>query len=282
MPELPELEVIQEVLTRRVLRRPITDVWVSGRGGPIIVRNLIDSSFPDALHGQQFESVIRRGKYLIFHLDPSGLRMVINPKLAGRLKLAGPSEKRTGHTHVVLTLSEPGGELRYLDSKRMGQIYLCSDLSAIPRFSDQGPEPLELSRQEFADRIHSFRGEIKGILTRGQLVAGIGNAYADEILWQARIHPFRKRTDLDQREITALYKAMQETLTTAIDQVRREMGEDIDLKPRDFFAVHLKNDHTCPRCGGSISGVTAQNRITNFCRTCQPGGLIRGMSGPPS
>lgn len=282
MPELPELEVIQEVLTRRVLHRPISDVWVSGRGGPIILRTLVDAPFQNSVEGQQFQSVARRGKFLIFNLQPSGLQMVINPKLTGRLKLGEPSLGRTGHTHVVITLSEPDGELRYLDSKRMGQIYLCADLSAIPRFSDQGPEPLQISQPEFIDRIRSFRGEIKGVLTRGQLVAGIGNAYADEILWEARIHPFRKRTDLDQQEILALHKAMQRTLSTAIEQVRQEMGEDIDLKPRDFFAVHLKHEHSCPRCGGSISSVTARNRITNFCRTCQPGGLIRGMAEPRS
>lgn len=277
MPELPELEVIKEVLERRVVDRPIQDVWVSRRGGPIIIRSLVDLPLTDALPGESVSGIARRGKYLIFTLLPSGLYMVINPKLTGRLKLSHPSEKRTGHTHVVISLEGPAEQLRYLDSKRMGQIYLCADLSAIPSFGQQGPEPLGLTRLEFAERIRPFRGEIKGVLTRGQLVAGIGNAYADEILWAARIHPFRKRTDLGPDEIDTLYTALQETLTASIEQVREEMGSNIDQKPRDFFAVHLRGGDPCPRCGNLISRVTARQRITNFCRNCQPGGLFQGM-----
>jgi formamidopyrimidine-DNA glycosylase len=121
------------------------------------------------------------------------------------------------------------------------------------------------------------RGEIKGILTRGEFIAGIGNAYADEILWNARLHPYRKRTQLTSEEIARLYEAMQSTLRDAVARVRAEMGEQIHVKPRDFLAVHLKTGKPCPRCGTPISLVGANQRITNFCRTCQPGGLIKGM-----
>lgn len=279
MPELPELEVIRQVLTRRLLKRPIVHIWISGRGGPLVIRNLIDVRFTEALRGQSLAAVSRRGKYLIFDLRPSGLRLVINPKLTGRLQLTEPSAKRTSHTHFIATFSEPSEQLRYLDTKRMGQIYLCSDPGLIPRFAEQGPEPLEIEQEQFVEGIRPLRGEIKGVLTRGQLVAGIGNAYADEILWAAQIHPFRKSTDLSLDEIAQLYQSMRETLTSSIDRLKGEMGEHIDRKPRGFFAVHLKGDDACPRCGGSISSVKARNRITNFCRTCQPGGLIRGM-GP--
>jgi formamidopyrimidine-DNA glycosylase len=109
------------------------------------------------------------------------------------------------------------------------------------------------------------------------LVAGIGNAYADEILWTARLHPYRKKTQLTSEEIERLYHAMQTTLRDAIDKVNAEMGEAIHLKPRDFLAVHMKTGEPCPRCGTPISLVGANQRITNFCRTCQPGGLIKGM-----
>ena len=121
------------------------------------------------------------------------------------------------------------------------------------------------------------RGEIKGILTRGEFVAGIGNDYADEILWNARLHPYRKRTQLTPEEIERLYHAMQATLRESVDKVRAEMGDAIHLKPREFLSVHMKSGEPCPRCGTPISLVGANQRITNFCRTCQPGGLIRGM-----
>jgi formamidopyrimidine-DNA glycosylase len=109
-------------------------------------------------------------------------------------------------------------------------------------------------------------------------VAGIGNAYADEILWTAKIHPYRKRPSLSADEVRQLYDGMRGTLIDATHQVRAEMGENIHLKPRDFLNVHMKTGQPCPRCGASISLVGANQRITNFCRQCQPGGLIRGMT----
>ena len=117
---------------------------------------------------------------------------------------------------------------------------------------------------------------------RASFLAGIGNAYADEILWAARLHPFRKRTSLGPEEVERLYQAVGSSLREATEQVRREMGEAIHLKPRDFFAVHMRAGEPCPRCGTPVSAITANQRITNFCRTCQPGGLIRGMPSPRS
>ena len=122
--------------------------------------------------------------------------------------------------------------------------------------------------------MRSYRGEIKGILVRGEFIAGIGNAYADEILWAACLHPYRKRTQLTGEEIERLYQAMQSTLREATDKVRVEMGEAIHREPREFMAVHMKTGEPCPRCGTPISLIGANQRITNFCRTCQPGGLI--------
>ena len=178
---------------------------------------------------------------------------------------------------MTFEFREPSEELRYVDSKTMGQLYLTRSLAAVPTFGEMGPDALEIDREEFRRRLHSFRGEIKGILTRAPFVAGIGNAYADEILWAARLHPFRKRTSLSAEEVDGLHAALRSTLTSAIGQVRREMGDDIHRKPRDFFAVHMRGGQACPRCGTAISEITANQRITSFCRTCQPGGLIRGM-----
>jgi formamidopyrimidine-DNA glycosylase len=159
----------------------------------------------------------------------------------------------------------------------MGQLYLTRDTRRIPTFDDMGPDALDVGLEDFRSRLKPFRGEIKGILTRAAFVAGIGNAYADEILWQAQIHPFRKRTRLTSEEVDRLHAAMRTTLLEAVETVRREMGEDVHLKPRDFFAVHLRGGQACPRCGTIISEITANQKITSFCRTCQPGGLVRGM-----
>ena len=180
--------------------------------------------------------------------------------------------------HVTLHLEGLEQELRYVDQKRMGQLYLTDDLSRgadlRPRW---GRNRWRSSRTPSASRLRRFRGEIKGVLSREQFLAGIGNAYADEILWQARIHPYRKAASLTPAEIEALYQAVRTTLLESIGKVREAMGEEIHLKPRDFFAVHMRGGEPCPRCGTRISDIRAHQRITNFCRTCQPGGLIRGM-----
>jgi formamidopyrimidine-DNA glycosylase len=274
MPELPELEVVREVLARRVVGQRLTAVEVIPPGGPLVVRDLAQAGFESALTGQTVAAVQRRGKFLIFSFPP--LFLVLNPKLTGRLQLAASGDKRRAKTHIIFALAS-GGELRYFDQKVMGQWYLTRDLARVPDFSGLGPEPLEISPADFRARLQPFRGEIKGVLTRGECVAGIGNAYADEILWAARLHPYRKRTQLTADEVERLYAAMRATLRAAVDSVRAGMGEAIHLEPREFMAVHLKTGQPCPRCGTPISLVGANQRITNFCRACQPGGLIKGM-----
>jgi formamidopyrimidine-DNA glycosylase len=282
MPELPELEVVREVLARRLTGRRIEQVTVAPKGGPILIRDLTGQGFATLLTGSLIESVSRRGKFLLFSLRPADASalsptLAVNPKLAGRFQLCPPGAKKAGPVHVSFLFADPGQELRYVDHKRMGQLYLTWDLAAVPDFSEMGPEALEVSLEDFSRRLASFRGEIKGILIRSTFVAGIGNAYADEILWQAMIHPYRKRTSLSPDETERLYQAMQATLREAITKVRQEMGEDIHTEPRTFLAVHLRTGQPCPRCGESITSITANQRLTSFCRTCQPGGLIRGM-----
>ncbi len=282
MPELPELEVVREVLQRRVVGQVITEVQVIPPGGPIVIRDMTHIGFESALTDTAISTVNRRGKFLVFSFGPgpAQLFLAINPKLTGRLQLANASDKRLPKTHLVLAL-DGGRQVRYLDQKQMGQLYLTRDLAGVPDYAAMGPEPFDVSLETFRGRLKPFRGEIKGVLTRGEFIAGIGNAYADEILWAARLHPYRKRTQLTAEEIGRLYTAMRSTLTDAIEKVRLEMQEDIHLKPRDFMAVHMKTGQPCPRCGTPISLVGANQRITNFCRTCQPGGLIKGMSTSP-
>jgi formamidopyrimidine-DNA glycosylase len=278
MPELPELEVVRDVLQRRVVGHTINEVQLIPPGGPIVARDLANVGFEAGLRGAAIAAVSRRGKFLVFAFEagPLPLFLAINPKLTGRLQLAAPSQKRFARTHLVLDL-DGGQQLRYLDQKQMGQLYLTRDLNGVPEYAGMGPEPLDVSLDVFRQRLRPFRGEIKGVLTRGEFVAGIGNAYADEILWAARLHPYRKRTQLAADEVDRLHASMRSTLADAIEKVRLEMQEQIHLKPRDFMAVHMKAGPPCPRCGAPISLVGANQRITNFCRTCQPGGLIKGM-----
>jgi formamidopyrimidine-DNA glycosylase len=258
------------VLTPRLTGQTITDVKVVR---PLVVRDLTGRGFAETLTGQTFAGVQRRGKVLVFPVQ-SGLALAINCKLAGRLQYTAPTDRRRSKTHVVWRLSD-GHELRYSDQRTMGQVYLTADLAAIPGWTEMGPEPFDLSPVEFRERLKPFRGEIKGVLTRGKAVAGIGNAYADEICFTARIHPYRKRTSLSDEETVRLYEAVQSVLHDAIDTLRERVGTQIHREVRDFLAVHGKGGQPCPACGAAISEIKAQGRLTNFCRTCQPGGLLR-------
>ena len=279
MPELPELEVICEVLQRKVVGQTIAEVRVLPPGGPIVIRDMIGSGVAATLAGQTISGVARRGKFLVlgFGERQPPCFLAINPKLSGRLQLAQPADRRLPKTLVIFTLAS-GAQLRYVDPKQMGQVYLTERMEAIQEYGSMGPEALDISLDDFRAHLKPFRGEIKGVLTRGEFVAGIGNAYADEILWEAQLHPFRKRTQLTVEEIERLYHAMRATLLNAIERVRLLMGEDIHEEPREFMAVHMKTGEPCPRCGAPISMIGANQRITNFCRHCQPGGLIKGMS----
>lgn len=267
--------MVRDVLEKRIVGKPIERVELLQPVAGIVVRDVTGRGFVETLTHAVFEGVTRRGKFLAFDFNIPA-KLVINPKLTGRLQLTTATVKRYKKTAVVFTLPD-AVELRYYDDKTMGQVYLTDNVMGVPDFAGMGPEPFDVTREQFRERLRPYRGEIKGVLLRGEFMAGIGNAYADEILWHARLHPYRKRTQLTAEEIDRLYDAIQDTLRDSIAQVRIEMEENIHLKPRDFFNVHMKTGEPCPRCGTTISAITANQRITNFCRTCQPGGLIRGM-----
>ncbi len=267
MPELPELEVTKGFLQEHVVGRRIEKVEVLR---PIVVRNLADLDFT-SLEGQAFTEVWRRGKYLIFSLD--ALYLVINPMLSGRLYFCLSTERRLAKTFVIWHLQD-GIDLRYVDERQMGKVYLTPDLSLVPGFARQGPEALEVTFESFKERLRRHRGEIKRVLINQAFVAGIGNAYADEILFRAGVYPFRRRPRLTGEEIRRLYEAMRAVLEESIAIIRKQMGDQIHLKFRDFLAVHGKGGSPCPRCGILISEVRARGRLTNFCRSCQPGIMI--------
>ncbi len=273
MPELPDLDVIRQFLAPRIVDVPILTAEVRR---PLLVRNLLGGDPANHLVGRKFTAVLRRGKFLLLPLD-DGATLVINPMLAGRIRYGEPLPRHRKRDALVLGLAD-GCELRYHDARDMGKIYLTTDLAQVPTFAGLGPDAddPELTLDAFRERVRRHRGEIKGILTNQSFVAGIGNAYADEICWRARLYPFRRRPSLSDDEVARLYTAMRDTLAEAVDTLRERVGEDIHVEVRDFLAVHGKVGQPCPRCGSPVSKVTRQRRTTNFCRTCQPGLMVGG------
>jgi formamidopyrimidine-DNA glycosylase len=273
MPELPDLEVIREFLAPRLAGAQIASAEVRR---PLVMRNLLGGDMAEVLLGRRFAGAQRRGKFLLLPLD-DGTWLVINPMLAGRIRYGEPLGRHRVRDALVLGLAD-GCELRYHDAKDMGKVYLTTDLDQVPTFGELGPDATDpdLTLDRFGERLRRHTGEIKGILTNQRFVAGIGNAYADEICWHAGIYPFRRRPSLDDDEVARLYSAMNEVLSDAIEILRERVGEAIDVEVRDFLSVHGKAGSPCPNCGNEISKVTRQRRTTSFCRTCQPGLMVGG------
>ncbi|MBI4233677.1 MAG: Fpg/Nei family DNA glycosylase [Chloroflexi bacterium] len=282
MPEAPDLQVIKEFLERTLPGQVVARAQVLR---PIVLRSLASASFTEDVIGRQFAGLWRRGKLLGLELSEAGPRaakgqrlLVINPMLSGGLHYCRPSERLSRSTFLVLALSD-GMELRYFDEDQMGMVYYLApeQLSSVPRLTEQGPDVLDhqLSFEEFKARLKPHRGETKGVLTRGGFIAGIGNAYADEILFAAGLFPFRKTRTLKEPELQRLHQATYAVPTQAVAVLRERVGKDIHLKVRDFLQVHGKGDQPCPRCGARITSITANGRLTNYCRRCQPGSLFR-------
>jgi len=271
MPELPDLEVIREFLVPRIVGVPIVSVQVRR---PIVVRNLLSGDMADHLVSRRFTDMSRRGKFLLLPLH-DGATLVIHPMLAGRIRYGQPLPRHRARDALVLRLAD-GCELRYHDAKDMGKVYLTDDLTQVPTFVSQGPDATDpdLTLEVFRQRLGRHRGEIKGVLTNQTFVAGIGNAYADEICWHAGLYPFRRRPSLTDDEVARLHSALRTVLAEAIETLRARVGDAIDVEVRDFLAVHGKAGQPCPRCGSPISEVKRARRATNFCRTCQPGLMI--------
>jgi formamidopyrimidine-DNA glycosylase len=273
MPELPDLEIIKEVLQRRLVGQRIEGVAVLR---PVVLRILEPQLSAEAfLVGRAVREVARRAKFLLFTLDDGGW-VAINPMLAGRLRLCPRAERLRTRDYLTLHLAN-GEDLRYHDLEGMGKVYLTHDLALVPTWSELGPEATDpaLTAAVWLERLARYSGEAKGVLTRGALVAGIGNAYADEILFQAGLYPFRKVSSLSVAERLALYEAMRAVLGEAVATLRERVGDEIHTEVRDFLRVHNRKGQPCPRCGQAISEIKTEGRATDFCRRCQPGSLLR-------
>jgi formamidopyrimidine-DNA glycosylase len=266
VPELPELEVLCEYLAPRIEGRKIVNVWTSPKLS-FLLRTPPDE-YARQLTGGTFERVWRRGKFLIF--DVSGQHLVINPMLGGRLQWTTASEKVAAATVFRITL-EGGDELRFLDTVKMGRVYwvVPGAFPTIPGWAELGPDALTVSLSEFSQRIRRHPGELKNLLRNQAFIAGVGNAYSDEILHEAGLLPLRKRTTLKADEVAKLHAATKKVLTSAIDAIKAQPNYVPHKQDRSFMAVHAKAKAACPRCGHRISELTARGEATDFCRGCQ-------------
>jgi formamidopyrimidine-DNA glycosylase len=291
VPELPDLTVVAEAFDAALRGRRIE---AARAPGPLAVRGT--PAELEALVGQTVTGIRRRGKFLMIDLDRD--RVVVNPMLTGRFQLAGPGTKLPTKTAVVLglgALSSRGRfrpaawtrgaswlpaddarpEIRYRDPTQMGKVYLLPHAidREVPGLGEGeiGPDvdDPDLTVEVWRERIRRHPGELKNLLRNQAFVAGIGNAYSDEVLHAARLLPFRKRSTLAEEEVDTLYAATRSTVADAIEILRRRVPPTFETQVRDFLAVHMKGGQPCPRCGTRITEVKAGGFVTSFCRGCQ-------------
>ena len=290
MPELPDLAVVAEAFNAALAGRPIVDALAPG---PLAVRGTPGELA--ALIGQRIRRIERTGKFIVLTLERD--RVVVNPMLSGRFQLARAGAARPARTALVLALGgrpsppadpapwtagapwlpadEASLEVRFRDPTQMGKVYLlpAGVQRAVPGFEahERGPDAddPDLTIEVWQTRIRRHSGELKNLLRNQAFVAGIGNAYSDEILHAARLLPFRRRSSLASEEVDELYTAMRRTLTTAVEVLRERVPPTFERQVRDFFAVHGRGGLPCPRCGGRISQLSSGGFVTSFCRACQ-------------
>lgn len=292
MPESPDLTVVAEALDVALRGRRISS---ASAPGPLAVRGTPDELA--ALVDQTIVAIRRRGKFLLIDLSRDAI--VVNPMLTGRFQLALPTQKSPSKTAFILGFGQratmkvrgwPAAwtrgaawvpadgatpEIRYRDPTQMGKVYLLPAGSGrtVPGLGadEIGPDADDpaLTLESWRDRIRRHPGELKNLLRNQAFVAGIGNAYSDEILHAARLLPSRKRSSLALEEIDALYVATRQTLGAAVEVLRVRVPPTFETQVRDFLAVHLKGGQPCPRCGTRISEIKAGGSVTSFCRGCQ-------------
>jgi formamidopyrimidine-DNA glycosylase len=271
---MPELEALRLSLAPRLEGRLVTAVDVNPRKAHML--RYPQDDFALELPVRRITRMWRRGKHLAFDTEPAGgggvRSLIVNPMLGGRFDVA--PQDAPGSANRVFTLRlDSREELRYLDFRDMGRIYYVSDPGReVPGWSELGPEPAEIAAQgleAFRKRLRRYRDELKDLLRNQAFMAGVGNAYSDEILWEARLLPLRRRATLKPDDEAVLFEAIPRVLDRAVQAILANPDYDESKQDRKFMAVHAKGGGVCPRCGHRISQLGSNREPVNFCRGCQ-------------
>jgi formamidopyrimidine-DNA glycosylase len=256
MPELPDVEIFRRTvagssLHRRVVRVRVLDEYVvRGRGGRSLGAKLRGASLEStARHGKQLFVTLSSGSFLVMHFGMTGY--------------VSTDEEPPRFTRVVLHF-EHGRPLAFVDMRKLGFLAVVDDLEKHCRESRLGPDALSVSSSELRKLCRGWRGGVKALLMEQEALAGIGNIYSDEILFQARIHPRRRADQLSDAETRRLHRQLGRVLETAI-----ERHVDPRQVPRGWLLRHREDGTTCPRGNGVIERITAVGRSSYVCPQCQ-------------
>lgn len=273
VPELPEVETVRRTLTGLVKGKTIKSVEI--RWPNIIKRPAEPEEFARKLAGETIQSIGRRGKFLLFHLDH--YVMVSHLRMEGKYGLHQAEEPDDKHVHVIFTMTD-GTQLRYRDVRKFGTMHLFKpgeEAGELP-LSQLGPEPdaEEFTSAYLKDRLAKTNRAVKTALLDQKTVVGLGNIYVDEALFRAGVHPETKANQLSDKTIKTLHAEIKNTLQEAIDAggstVRSYINSqgEIGMFQLQHF-VYEKKDEPCKNCGTMISKIVVGGRGTHFCAKCQ-------------
>ncbi|WP_446041498.1 Fpg/Nei family DNA glycosylase [Streptomyces sp. SID1121] len=277
MPEVPEVEALREFLNGHLVGKEIVRVL------PLTVNVLKTYDPPlSALEGSTVTSVGRFGKYLDIVAADAGLHLAVHLARAGWLRWKDtfpPAPPRPGKGPLALrvVLAEGDGfDLTEAGTTKRLAVHLVRDPQDVPGIARLGPDPLDpaFDRDALARLLAGERRQIKGALRDQGLIAGIGNAYSDEILHAARMSPFKPVKNLTEDEITLLHDAMRSTLTEAIERSRGVAAGRLKAEKKSGLRVHGRKGEPCPVCGDTIREVSFSDSALQYCPTCQTGGKL--------
>ncbi|MDO5697921.1 MAG: DNA-formamidopyrimidine glycosylase family protein [Dermatophilus congolensis] len=273
MPELPEVDALASFLDERLRDLAVTGVQL----GSVAVLKTYDP-VPDALAGSLVVAVRRHGKFV--DIDCDGLHLVFHLAKAGWLtwaETAKTTRLRPGRGAVALrvTFSDGSGfDLTEAGTRKGLAVYVVRDPSEVPGIVALGPDPLseEFTLPIFAALLEGRRAQVKGLLRDQKVVAGIGNAYSDEILHAAKLSPFAIASSLDEGEVARLYEALRGTLSEAVATASGRPATELKDAKRASMAVHGRTGLPCPVCRDDVREVSFADSSLQYCATCQTGG----------
>jgi formamidopyrimidine-DNA glycosylase len=264
MPELPDVELYKRHLDEHALHRKIVRVVVSDAR---ILGDLAEATFVARLTGNRLEGSRRHGKHLLVRLARDGW-LTMHFGMTGALRFVEPPGEEVPYARVRLDFER--GSLAYVNRRMLGRVGLADDADAFVRAEGLGPDALDpaLDLAAFSALLDTRR-DVKAVLMDQSLIAGIGNIYADEILFQARLHPKTPARSLDKAQRKALFEKMREVLQTAIE---RGAGAEqfLERLPKSYLLPQRHEGGVCPRCGGKLATLKAAGRTSYYCPRCQP------------
>lgn len=269
MPELPDLMYLQKRLNEFLPGQEITAVEIAE---PIILRMLLPGDFAQTLVGAQFQTVKRHGPFLTFPLS-NDAELVVHPMLAGRFHWHAAMAKPPQACALTLQCAPSGHAFHYSDDKKMGKVYLTQRgaYKQIPRFNEQSPELLspDFTLEYFKAQLKKSRKQVRVLIMDQTVVSCIGNAYADEILFAAGIHPKTFCYQLAEEEIAKLHEKIIAVMQWGIAEVEAA-AQSIEVKVRGHVNVRNRKDQPCPQCGTKIRRAGVLGYDAFFCPACQP------------